>query len=86
MSNNYYLFSEPEGDQSDDYENDCKKRKMSSLSSLDDTKEETMNMIELDIFDQSSNQKFWHPYAEYIDECRININVRQVLHHGESTL
>lgn len=32
------------------------------------------------------DQTQWKPYADYISDCRININVRQVLDAGEQTL
>lgn len=28
----------------------------------------------------------WKPFADYITDCRINVNVRQVLEHGEQSL
>lgn len=38
------------------------------------------------IWDFVIDQTQWQPYAEYICDCRININVRQVLDRGEQTL
>lgn len=28
----------------------------------------------------------WQPFGDYISDCRINMNVRQVLENGEQTL
>lgn len=28
----------------------------------------------------------WKPFGDYITDCRINVNVRQVLEHGEKSL
>lgn len=39
-----------------------------------------------DIWDLVVDQTQWKPYADYISDCRININVRQVLDTGEQTL
>lgn len=39
-----------------------------------------------DIWDLVVDQTQWKPYADYINDCRININVRQVLDAGENTL
>lgn len=32
------------------------------------------------------NHKFWKPFETYIKNSRININVRQVLKHGQTAL
>lgn len=39
-----------------------------------------------DIWEFVVEQAQWKPYADYINDCRININVRQVLDAGENTL
>lgn len=39
-----------------------------------------------DIWDFVVDPTQWQPYADYISDCRININVRQVLDAGEQTL
>lgn len=39
-----------------------------------------------DIWDIVVDQTQWKSYADYISDCRININVRQVLDAGEQTL
>lgn len=28
----------------------------------------------------------WKPFSDYISDCRINVNVRQVLNHGEQSI
>lgn len=32
------------------------------------------------------NNEFWAPFNNYLSHSRININVRQVLHHNQKTL
>lgn len=32
------------------------------------------------------NDKLWKPYSDYVDNCRINMNVRQVLHSTQKSL
>lgn len=32
------------------------------------------------------NQKLWEPYGQYLNHCRINMNVRQVLHKNQKCL
>lgn len=39
-----------------------------------------------DIWNKTIDQTQWKPFGDYINECRININVRQVLDNGEITL
>lgn len=39
-----------------------------------------------DIWELVADQRQWQPYADYISDCRININVRQVLEAGAQTL
>lgn len=43
-------------------------------------------ILDINLWHQCQSQIFWKPFAEYIADCRININVRQVLHSGEKTL
>lgn len=68
-----------EDDDNDDEYNLChKKRKMTS--------ETTDDVVDIQLWNDCSSGTFWKPYAEYIDDCRININVRQVLNKGDKTL
>lgn len=39
-----------------------------------------------DIWDLVKDEPLWKPFADYISDCRININVRQVLEFGETSL
>lgn len=32
------------------------------------------------------NDKLWKPFSDYLDNCRINMNVRQVLHSTQKSL
>lgn len=38
------------------------------------------------VWDLTIDNDLWKPFAEYISDCRINMNVRQVLENGEQTL
>lgn len=71
----YFLLG-ADNNEINDYDIKSKKRKMcNSDDFLDST-----------LWEQCALDSFWKPYAEYIDDCRININIRQVLHHGETVL
>lgn len=59
-------------------ESSAKKRKLT-----DDTPEDSL--VD-DIWELTADEGRWKPFAEYISDCRININVRQVLGLGETSL
>lgn len=42
--------------------------------------------IETDVVKHCLNDSYWKPYQDYIESSRININVRQVLKSGQTTL
>lgn len=33
-----------------------------------------------------TDEKLWKPFGDYLDKCRINMNVRQVLHKDQKNL
>lgn len=39
-----------------------------------------------DIWHLTNERELWQPFAEYIADCRINVNVRQVLNAHETSL
>lgn len=38
------------------------------------------------LWNSITNTDVWQPFADYITDCRINMNVRQVLEQGEDSL
>lgn len=38
------------------------------------------------LWNSIADSKQWKPFGDYITDCRINVNVRQVLEHGEQSL
>uniref|UniRef100_A0A1A9VBX9 Fe2OG dioxygenase domain-containing protein n=1 Tax=Glossina austeni TaxID=7395 RepID=A0A1A9VBX9_GLOAU len=42
--------------------------------------------MDLTLYERVCNEAFWLPYKNYLQDSRININVRQVLNEGEETL
>lgn len=42
--------------------------------------------IDKDLFHDVGNPQFWEPFSRYMDDSRININVRQVLNPGDVKL
>lgn len=48
--------------------------------------EEYNDVFVEDLWSLAIDEERWKPFADYICDCRININVRQVLHYGEQTL
>lgn len=42
--------------------------------------------LDMDLWKSVGEDDKWKDFEEYIQDCRININVRQVLHQGQSSL
>lgn len=42
--------------------------------------------IDKDLFHDVGNPQFWEPFSRYMDDSRININIRQVLNPGDVKL
>lgn len=61
--------------------NSCKKRRLTITSDS-----ENDDGFEQNIWDIITDYEQWKPFFEYISDCRINMNVRQVLDHGEQSL
>lgn len=59
----------------------CKKRRLTSSSDnyCNDTFQESLWSTVADL-------EQWKPFGDYISDCRINMNVRQVLDFGEESL
>ncbi|KAJ6638920.1 Nucleic acid dioxygenase ALKBH1 [Pseudolycoriella hygida] len=66
-----------EKDEDDDYREVTRKRRRVSQQS---------DHINTELWDLVLNKDFWQPFNEYVDNCRINANVRQVLREGQNTL
>ncbi|XP_017050669.1 nucleic acid dioxygenase ALKBH1 isoform X2 [Drosophila ficusphila] len=45
-----------------------------------------LNLLDLDLLKKVGDPQFWQPFSNYIDDSRININVRQVLNKGDIKL
>lgn len=63
-------------------ENHSKKRRLTSKSDDNDYNDEFRDNLWNDVI----NSEAWKPFSDYISDCRINVNVRQVLNLGEQTL
>ncbi|KAI8035568.1 hypothetical protein M5D96_011617 [Drosophila gunungcola] len=44
------------------------------------------SLLDMDLFKKVGDSNFWQPFSNYIDDSRININVRQVLNPGDVKL
>lgn len=42
--------------------------------------------FEDDLWNDVINHEQWKPFSDYVSDCRINVNVRQVLNHGEQSI
>lgn len=58
-----------------DWESESKRRKVDLYRELD-----------LELWHSIEDETEWRLFESYVQDCRININVRQVLHVGESSL
>lgn len=67
---------------SDEENKNLKKRRLTAPSENDDYND---NFIET-LWNSVASAKQWKPFADYISDCRINMNVRQVLDLGEQSL
>lgn len=48
-------------------------------------KEETSDLL-VELLDDCRDDSFWKPFQSYLDTTRININIRQVLKDGQTSL
>lgn len=55
------------------------KRKRLTIDNYDDK-------FQIKLWDDVHELKHWQPFFDYVTECRINVNIRQVLNNGEQTL
>lgn len=69
---------------SDSQEENNQKRKKRRLTTTSDA--DYNDAFEDTLWNTIIDCEQWKPFADYISECRINMNVRQVLEHGEQTL
>lgn len=77
--NKPFIPSDLERDDDDILKNHGKRKKLDKpILSAD--------KVQTDIWQNCVDEKWWQPYAEYITDCRININVRQVLSSGGVSL
>lgn len=67
-----------------DSDEDNKNRKKRRLTLPSDN--EYNDMFVESLWTSITDAEQWQPFAEYIIDCRINVNVRQVLEHGEQSL
>lgn len=44
------------------------------------------SQIDVELWEHVSDSMFWEEFNDYVQDCRININVRQVLKNGQKTL
>lgn len=42
--------------------------------------------LDRNLYQNVANNEFWLPYKKYLHDCRINVNVRQVLKPGQRCL
>lgn len=45
-----------------------------------------LESLDESVISHCANNNFWKPYEDYIETSRININVRQVLKNGQTSL
>lgn len=62
-------------------ENCYKKRRLITVNDCDNN-----DAFQENLWDDVINHERWKPFSDYISDCRINVNVRQVLHHGQQSL
>lgn len=67
-----------------DSDEDNKNRKKRRLTSPSDN-EYNDEFVEC-LWNSIADEERWKPFGDYIIDCRINVNVRQVLEHGEQSL
>ena len=69
---------------------ESKKRKIEDETmneeQLSDNPEKDNSCIDMELWNKLESHSFWQPFEIYAKECRININVRQVLKLGEQSL
>lgn len=59
----------------------CKKRRLTPKSDSDFN-----DAFQEYLWNNVINYEQWKPFSDYISDCRINVNVRQVLNHGEQSI
>lgn len=47
---------------------------------------DSKNLDRNEIFEVCTSANLWKPYGDYLDNCRINMNVRQVLYKSQQSL
>lgn len=52
---------------------------------IDDEPDRTM-ALDTELWESTAIDSDWQPFDEYVEQCRININVRQVLRDGQASL
>lgn len=74
-------------DDADDDQNAPKRRRLNVVDDdIDKSVVEYNDRFVDDNWTLTANESTWRPFGEYISDSRININVRQVLELGESSL
>ncbi|XP_031638219.1 nucleic acid dioxygenase ALKBH1 [Contarinia nasturtii] len=71
--------------ENEDSEEEHKNHKKQRLTSPSDNNEYNDSFRD-SLWNEIQDSKQWKPFADYIIDCRINVNVRQVLEHGEQSL
>lgn len=66
---------------SDEENKNLKKRRLTIPS-----KDEYNDKLEETLWNSITDLEHWKPFSDYISDCRINMNVRQVLDPGEQSL
>lgn len=72
-------WADSEVEPNEDY---SKKRRLTSTCDENDYTDEFQDSLWSGVI----NNEQWKPFSDYIFDCRINVNVRQVLNLGEETL
>ena len=76
------ISTEREEDVDSDEDNKNRKKRRLTLPSDNEYDDVFVESLWTGITDAEQ----WQPFADYITDCRINVNVRQVLEHGEQSL
>lgn len=64
----------------------CTENQMLKKRKLTNNEKYYSDQFDESVWDLTIDNALWKPFAEYISDCRINMNVRQVLENGEQTL
>lgn len=82
--NSFEIENEQQTDEDFDSEleiNSCKKRRL-----IVPCDSEYNDGFEQNLWNDVTDSEQWKRFFDYISDCRINMNVRQVLNHGQQTL